>query len=122
MVDDTTQTDSFHTFSNIDKLVHEPARLMILSYLSVINSADFTFLMNQTNLTRGNLSSHISKLESAGYVKVNKEFVDKIPRTLIRITTKGKNALKKYRDNMKGIIDSLSENGGQHEKYNATNR
>ena len=108
MSNDTTKIDSFLTLSDIDKLVHEPARLMILSYLSVINSADFTFLMKQTELTRGNLSSHISKLEEAGYVKVNKEFVDKIPRTLIRITTKGKNALKKYRDNMKTVIDSLS--------------
>lgn len=105
---DTTSEQSFHALSDIDKLVHEPARLMILSYLSVINSADFTFLMNQTELTRGNLSSHISKLEDAGYVKVNKEFVDKIPRTLIRITTKGKNALKKYRDKMQHVIDSIS--------------
>ena len=107
---DTTSEQSFHALSGIDKLVHEPARLMILSYLSVINSADFTFLMKQTELTRGNLSSHISKLEEAGYVKVNKEFVDKIPRTLIRITAKGKKALKDYRDKMKTVIDSLSEN------------
>ena len=112
MAQDTQSSDSFHALSDIDKLVHEPARLMILSYLSVINSADFTFLMNQTELTRGNLSSHISKLEDATYVKVNKEFVDKIPRTLIRITTKGKNALKKYRDHMKTVIDFLLENGG----------
>ncbi len=108
MTDTTTSDNSFHALSDIDKLVHEPARLMILSYLSVINSADFTFLMKQTELTRGNLSSHISKLEDAGYVKVNKEFVDKIPRTLIRITTKGKNALKTYRDKMKNVIDSIS--------------
>ena len=104
---DTTSDNSFHTLSDINKVVHEPARLMILSYLSVINSADFTFLMKQTELTRGNLSSHISKLEEAGYVKVSKEFVDKIPRTLIRITTKGKNALKKYRDKMQNVIDSI---------------
>jgi len=105
---DTTSDNSFHTLSDINKVVHEPARLMILSYLSVINSADFTFLMKQTELTRGNLSSHISKLEEAGYVKVSKEFVDKIPRTLIRITIKGKNALKKYRDKMQNVIDSIS--------------
>jgi len=108
MADDTTKINSFLPLSDIDKLVHEPARLMILSYLSVINSADFTFLMKQTELTRGNLSSHISKLEEASYVKVSKEFVDKIPRTLIRITTKGKNALKKYRDKMQNVIDSIS--------------
>jgi DNA-binding MarR family transcriptional regulator len=105
---DTTSDNSFHALSDINKVVHEPARLMILSYLSVINSADFTFLMKQTELTRGNLSSHISKLEEASYVKVSKEFVDKIPRTLIRITTKGKNALKKYRDKMQNVIDSIS--------------
>ena len=108
MANDTTKINSFLPLSDIDKLVHEPTRLMILSYLSVINSADFTFLMKQTELTRGNLSSHISKLEEAGYVKVSKEFVDKIPRTLIRITTKGKNALKKYRDKMQNVIDSIS--------------
>lgn len=108
MADTTTSDNSFHALSDIDKLVHEPARLMILSYLSVINSADFTFLMKQTELTRGNLSSHISKLEDAGYVKVNKEFVDKIPRTLIRITTKGKKALNTYRDKMQHVIDSIS--------------
>ena len=95
--------------TRIDRLVHEPARLLILAYLSVVESADFLFLMNQTNLTRGNLSSHLSKLESAGYVEIKKEFVDKIPRTLLRLTEKGGNAFHEYRRNMKKALDNLSD-------------
>jgi DNA-binding MarR family transcriptional regulator len=95
--------------AQIDRLIHEPARLLILAYLSVVDSADFLFLMNQTNLTRGNLSSHLSRLEVAGYVEIKKEFVDKIPRTLLRLTDKGGNAFHEYRRNMKQVLDSISD-------------
>ena len=78
--------------AEIDKLVHEPARLMILATLHAVESADFLFVERQTGLTRGNLSSHMSKLENAGYIEVTKEFVDKIPRTLLRITSVGRSA------------------------------
>jgi DNA-binding MarR family transcriptional regulator len=99
-------SEKLHSF-DIDKIIHEPARLMILAYLSVINSADFLFLMNQTGLTRGNLSSHLSKLEEAGYVEIKKEFVDKIPRTLLKLTKKGRKAFSEYRENMKKMLESL---------------
>ena len=101
--------ENLRSLSNIDRVIHEPARLLILAYLSVVESADFLFLMNQTNLTRGNLSSHLSKLEAAGYVEIKKEFVDKIPRTLLRLTEQGKNAFQEYRRNMKQVLDSLSD-------------
>jgi DNA-binding MarR family transcriptional regulator len=91
----------------IDPAIHAPSRLMILAYLAAIESADFTFLLNQTGLTRGNLSTHISRLEEAGYVEVKKEFVDKIPRTLYVLTNSGKKAIKNYRDNMRSVIDQL---------------
>ena len=78
-----------------------------MAYLSVVESADFTFLMQQTGLTRGNLSSHMSKLEEAGYIAVTKEFVEKIPRTLIRLTGNGKEAIQSYRQNMKHVLDEL---------------
>lgn len=94
--------------ADIDRVIHEPARLLILAYLSVVESADFLFLMNQTKLTRGNLSSHLSKLEAEGYVEIKKEFVDKIPRTLLALTEKGRNAFHEYRRNMKLVLDSLS--------------
>jgi len=95
--------------ANIDRVIHEPARLLILTYLSAVESADFLFLMNQTQLTRGNLSSHLSKLEAAGYVEIKKEFVDKIPRTLLALTERGRKAFIEYQRSMKQILESLSE-------------
>jgi len=95
--------------ADIDKLIHEPARLMILATLHVVKSADFLFVERQTGLTRGNLSSHMSKLEDAGYIEISKEFIDKIPRTLLRITDKGRSALLDYTHNMKLVLDILEE-------------
>lgn len=91
----------------LDPVIHAPARLMILAYLSAVVSADFTFLLNQTGLTRGNLSTHISRLEEAGYIKVQKEFVERIPRTLYRLTDSGREAIQDYRDNMRLVIEQL---------------
>lgn len=93
--------------TEIDRVIHEPARLLILGFLSVIESADFLFLMRQTELTRGNLSSHLSKLEAAGYVSIKKEFVKKIPRTLIRITGQGRKALQDYKENMMKALKEM---------------
>ena len=80
-----------------------------MAYLYVVESADFLFIMRQTGLTRGNLSSHMSKLETAGYVEINKEFVEKIPRTLLRLTESGRKAFREYRNNMKQILENLPE-------------
>ena len=102
-------SQSLQPLAQIDRIIHEPARLLILAYLSVVESADFLFLMNQTNLTRGNLSSHLSKLETAGYVEIKKEFVDKIPRTLLRLTEKGRQAFHQYCRNMKNVLESFSD-------------
>ena len=92
---------------NIDPAIHAPARLMILSFLAAVTSVDFTFLLKQTGLTRGNLSTHISRLEEAGYVEVKKEFVDRIPRTLYKLTKPGKKAIKQYQENMSSVINQL---------------
>jgi DNA-binding transcriptional ArsR family regulator len=67
------------TLQSIGKLIHEPSRLGIMAHLYVIESADFLFLMRQTGLTFGNLSAHMNKLETAGYIEVIKEFVGKTP-------------------------------------------
>jgi DNA-binding MarR family transcriptional regulator len=90
---------------DIDKDIHEPARLMILSYLSVVDSADFVFLRGQTELTWGNLSAHITKLEEKQYVETTKEFIRKKPRTMVKITEKGKKAFLAYREKMKKILE-----------------
>ncbi|NHJ03287.1 MAG: transcriptional regulator [Candidatus Heimdallarchaeota archaeon] len=89
---------------NIDKDIHEPARLMILSYLFVLESADFVFLRGQTGLTWGNLSSHITKLEEKGFVATKKEFIRKKPKTMIELTEEGKKAFLQYRSIMKKIL------------------
>ncbi|MEJ2301218.1 MAG: transcriptional regulator [Anaerolineales bacterium] len=95
------------TIADLDRVVHSPARLMILAYLAAVDSADFIFLMNQVGLTRGNLSSHLKTLEQAGYVEIQKEFVDKVPRTLIQLTEAGREAIRTYRQQMRVILDEL---------------
>jgi DNA-binding transcriptional ArsR family regulator len=76
--------DEIHTPDSIDKLIHEPARLNIMTHLYVVESADFLFMMRQTGLTFGNLSAHMSKLEEAGYIDIIKEFVGKKPHTMLK--------------------------------------
>jgi len=94
---------------NIDRLIHEPARLMILAHLYVVESADFLFLMRQTGLTWGNLSSHLSKLEAAGYIDIEKGFKGKKPHTMLRITDEGRAALREYQQSMRQVLDELPD-------------
>ena len=93
----------------IDKLVHEPARFLIMAHLYVVESADFLFLMRQTGLTRGNLSSHMTKLEDAGYLEVVKDFVDKKPHTMLELTKQGREAFRNYRQTMKQVLEDIPE-------------
>ena len=101
--------DDRQSLANIDRLIHEPARLMLLAHLYVVESADFLFLVRQTKLTWGNLSSHMSKLETAGYVEIEKEFVGKKPHTMVRLTKAGRAAFRKYRERMKQVLEELTE-------------
>lgn len=101
--------EGLHSIAEIDRLIHEPARLMILANLYVVESADFIFLMRQTGLTWGNLSSHLSKLEEAGYVDVEKEFRGKKPHTMLHLTDEGRGAFSEYRQSMKQVLNGLAE-------------
>ena len=89
----------------IDKVIHEPARLKIVAQLYVVESADMVFLMRQTELTWGNLSSHVKKLEEAGYIEVTKDFVEKKPRTTLALTKEGRQAFEQYRENIQRMLD-----------------
>lgn len=109
MKGDKARDEKLLPIPQIDKTIHEPARLTIMAYLFVVDSADFLFLQRQTGLTWGNLSSHISKLEKAGYVEVTKEFLDKKPHTALQLTNKGRTAFQEYRRNMKQIFNKLSK-------------
>ena len=88
----------------IDNLIHAPARLQIVMQLFVVDGADATFLLHRTGLTWGNLSTHISKLEGAGYVSVEKTFKGKKPHTMIRLTEKGREAFTDYRHRMREAL------------------
>ena len=109
MKTDNPESSELEALGRVDRLIHEPARLMIMALLYVIESGDFTFLMSQTGLTWGNLSSHMSKLEAAGYVEVEKEFVDRKPRTMLQLTDKGRGAFRDYRRRMKQVLDELPD-------------
>ena len=99
--------DDIQQVSAIDKIIHEPARLNIIAHLYVIESADFLFMMRQTGLTFGNLSAHMSKLETAGYIKIIKEFIGKKPHTMLKLTEKGRQAFDEYRKQMKQFFNIL---------------
>jgi DNA-binding transcriptional ArsR family regulator len=88
----------------VDRVIHEPARLLIVALLSEAKEADFLFLQRETKLTKGNLSSHLIKLEEAEYVEIEKTFRGKIPRTLVRLTAKGRVAFQGYRKTMNGLL------------------
>ncbi len=98
--------------SGIDRLIHEPARMLIMSLLMVVDSADFVFLMRQTGLTAGNLSSHLSRLEEAGYVKVEKQFVGKKPNTMLRLTRNGRQAFDRYRERLSQVLEVQTDEQG----------
>ncbi len=107
MRSDTAGKDKFEPIGNVDKIIHEPARLSIMAHLYVVESADFTFIMRQTGLTRGNLSSHMSKLEAAGYIEVEKKFVKRKPLTVLHLTVEGRVAFRDYRRRMMKALDEL---------------
>jgi DNA-binding transcriptional ArsR family regulator len=80
----------------LDPNVHQPARLRILMLLSGVDSADFTFLLTTLGLTKGNLSSHMSRLEAASYVEIAKRFEGKMPNTSYSLTPLGRSRLAEY--------------------------
>ena len=91
--------------ANIDRLIHEPSRLTIMAHLYVVENADFLFLVRQTGMTWGNLSVHISKLETAGYLEIKKEFLGKKPHTVLSLTKKGRMAFEAYRKDLQKILE-----------------
>jgi len=87
----------------IDKIIHEPARLRIMMVLAGLEEADFTFLVTTLDLTRGNLNRHIEKLESSGYLKVKRSFKGKVRNTSYQLTQKGSKALAQYWENLDAV-------------------
>jgi len=90
------QRGPFSALADLDRIVHEPARLAILTALGACRSADFLYLQRLTGLTKGNLSSHLSKLETAGLVRVEKAFVGKTPTTQLELTAEGRRVIERH--------------------------
>lgn len=93
----------------LDKALHEPARLSIVGCLWMLEEADFTFLAQQVGLTVGNLSFHLTKLEEAGLVRIDKTFVGKVPRTTASLTPEGRILFRAYRKTLKAFLEALPD-------------
>ena len=102
-------TQSVRELGGLDRVIHEPGRLMVVAILYAAKKADFLYLRRQTGLTGGNLSSHMSTLEEAGYIRVTKTFANKRPFTLLSLTDKGRAAFRAYRQNMKQFLDQMPD-------------
>jgi DNA-binding MarR family transcriptional regulator len=85
------------SISMLDRVIHEPGRLMIVALLSGIEEADFLYLLHETALNKGTLSSHLSRLEEAGYVEITKTYRGKVPQTRLKLTRAGRKAFEQYR-------------------------
>jgi DNA-binding MarR family transcriptional regulator len=109
MTEQPIDQEKLHPLADIDQVIHAPARLMMLIYLYVVESSDFIYLRNLTGMTWGNLSTHLSKLEEAGYVTIEKGFKGKKPHTMIRLTTQGRDAFREYKKSMQQVLDDLPE-------------
>lgn len=98
-----------HPLADIDRIVHGPARLMVMTSLYVLDSADFVFLVNLTGLTWGNLSSHLSTLEEADYIDIEKKIVGKRVNTMVSLTKKGREAFRAYKEQIQQVLDELPD-------------
>ena len=99
----------FEELSNLDRLVHEPARLAILTALASCDSASFLFLQSLTGLTKGNLNVHLGKLEQGGLVSIEKTFRGKVPQTSLRLTDEGREAIDRYWTHLQAVRAAADE-------------
>ncbi|HET6432519.1 transcriptional regulator [Dyella sp.] len=104
-----TEASGLGAVMALDRLVHEPARLLILAVLANAKEVEFTFLETVSGLSKGNLSSHMSKLEAAGLIEVIKRFRGKRPLTELRMTAAGRKALADYRQRLAAVMQELPD-------------
>ncbi len=105
----TSSDPGAHPLEEIDPVIHSPARLRLLIELAVLDAADFTWLINQTGLTWGNLSTSLTKLETAGYVAIEKGYRGKKPHSMVSLTDEGRAAFRRYRTAMHEALAGLPD-------------
>jgi DNA-binding MarR family transcriptional regulator len=92
------------TIAELDRVIHEPGRLMVVALLFAVDRSDFIYLQHETGMNKGTLSSHLSRLEEAGYVEVEKTYRGKVPQTLLRLTAAGRKAFEQYRRKLREAL------------------
>lgn len=97
----------FRRIAEVDRVIHEPARLMLVTMLYAMDSADFLYLLRETGLTKGNLSSHLSRLQDVEYVEVEKTFRGKIPLSVYRLTAEGRRAFLAYLEKLSRVVECM---------------
>ncbi len=90
--------------TDLDRVIHEPARLLIVALLAGVREADFLWVLRESGLTKGNLSTHLAKLEESGYLEVEKTYKGKVPLTLLRLSRQGKSAFTRYKKTLNGVL------------------
>jgi len=98
-------SNDLRALTDVDRLLHEPSRAVIVAILAAVESADFVFLQRETGLTKGNLSTHLTKLEEAGYIKIEKTFRGKYPLTLCSLSDTGREAFTNYRKKLSQFVE-----------------
>lgn len=98
-------SDPTQDIINLDPVIHQASRLAIMTILMAVEEADFLYLLRETGLTKGNLSAHLSKLEEAGYINIEKSFQGKIPQTVCRVSDAGRRAFERYRAQITRALD-----------------
>jgi DNA-binding MarR family transcriptional regulator len=102
-------TENFKSLTEMDRVIHEPARLMIVAILYTLEGADFLYLLRESGFTKGNLSTHLTRLEQSEYIQVQKSFRGKISHTTYQLTPKGKNAFEVYRGQLKSVLENTAQ-------------
>lgn len=90
--------------AELDRVIHEPGRLILVTLLYAVEGSDFLYLQHETGMNKGTLSSHLSRLEAAGYVEVSKTYRGKVPQTLLRLTVAGRKAFEQYRRKLREAL------------------
>jgi DNA-binding MarR family transcriptional regulator len=109
MTDSKNTEPNIHPLADINQIIHAPARLRILASLYVVTNLDYVFLKNQTDLSWGNLATHLNKLEDAGYISIHKGYKGKKPQTKIHLTTAGRKAFQNYKKSLQQVLDDLPD-------------
>lgn len=96
--------EQIRAIAALDRVIHEPGRLMIVALLWAVKECDFLYLLRETEMNKGTLSSHLARLEEAGYVEIEKTFRGKVPRTVLRLTASGRATFDDYRKKLKRVL------------------